>query len=204
MRVSLLWIVTNSLKLFHRKIRQVEREHPELREKREQCETSKDVFDYIMTILKEDEIQMPPPEPPMAPPVQSPVKREKPIKKKAKKRENGAGHIHYSSSSSSSSEEEEEAEPQVEEKPLDADGNEVISTSDDVWKTSVEVEHTENENMDDFINQLFLYCVCIISFFGWKTFTHLRSSWIVFSHKIHTTTRMDISDHSDHVQSSRS
>ena len=42
---------------------------------------------------------------------------------------------------------------------VDADGNEVISTSNDVWKTSVEVEHTENENMDDFINQLFLYSV---------------------------------------------
>ena len=38
----------------------------------------------------------------------------------------------------------------------DANGNEVISTNEDIWKTNVEVEHTENEKMDDFINQLFM------------------------------------------------
>ena len=172
----------------------MEREHPEFREKREQCETSKDVFDYIMAILKEDEIQMPPPEPPMVLPVQSPVKREKPIKKKAKKRANGGGHIHYSSSSSSSSEEEEEAEPQVEEKPLDADGNEVISTSNDVWKTSVEVEHTENENMDDFINQLFLYYVCITSTFRSKDFLDYDHFRTFSQNRNYIPTRMNISD----------
>ena len=41
-------------------------------------------------------------------------------------------------------------------KEYDASGNEVISTSDDVWRTNMEVEHTEAEKMDDFINQLFM------------------------------------------------
>lgn len=71
------------------------------------------------------------------------------------------GHHHYSSSSESESEPEstpiQESHP---EKELDANGNEVISTSNDVWKTNIEVEHTENEKMDDFINQLFMCSVC--------------------------------------------
>lgn len=41
-------------------------------------------------------------------------------------------------------------------KEYDASGNEVISTSNDVWRTNMEVEHTEAEKMDDFINQLFM------------------------------------------------
>ena len=56
-------------------------------------------------------------------------------------------------------EEEESKEPareQLPEKEYDANGNEVISTNEDIWKTNVEVEHTENEKMDDFINQLFM------------------------------------------------
>ena len=45
---------TSRLKLFHRKIREIESEHPEFRKKRKACETSQDVFDYITSILKEE------------------------------------------------------------------------------------------------------------------------------------------------------
>ena len=76
------------------------------------------------------------------------------------------GHCHYSSSSSESESEQESLDnsqasenehlPEEEKKVYDANGNEVISTSNDIWKTNIEVEHTENEKMDDFINQLFM------------------------------------------------
>lgn len=179
---------TSRLKLFHRKIREIESEHPEFRKKRKACETSQDVFDYITSILKEEGQVEETSTTPLAPSKdiaqneskeisvpQTSVKRDAdPIKetqkkqKKQKKPKTVNGHIHYSSSSDSSSEGDSESdsteanasrmgnEPKRE---VDADGNEVISTSNDVWKTSVEVEHTENENMDDFINQLFLYSV---------------------------------------------
>lgn len=77
-------------------------------------------------------------------------------KRVVKKRKAVNGHTHYSSSSEEEDSEEEDSERTAPEKEVDDNGNEVISTSNDIWKTSVEVEHTETENMDDFINQLFM------------------------------------------------
>lgn len=78
-------------------------------------------------------------------------------KRVVKKRKAVNGHTHYSSSSEEEySEEVDDGERTAPEKEVDDNGNEVISTSNDIWKTSVEVEHTETENMDDFINQLFM------------------------------------------------
>lgn len=78
-------------------------------------------------------------------------------KRVVKKRKAVNGHTHYSSSSEEEySEEVEDGERTAPEKEVDDNGNEVISTSNDIWKTSVEVEHTETENMNDFINQLFM------------------------------------------------
>lgn len=104
---------------------------------------------------------------------QTKQKKQKKQKKqqKQKKPKTVNGHIHYSSSSDSSSESSSESDSaedsanktgKEQKREIDADGNEVIFTSNDVWKTSVEVEHTENENMDDFINQLFLLSVYFI------------------------------------------
>jgi singapore isolate B (sub-type 7) whole genome shotgun sequence assembly, scaffold_4 len=85
-------------------------------------------------------------------------KEQKPTTKVFRKKKSINEHSHYSSSSEDESEEEskEPAREQLPEKEYDANGNEVISTNEDIWKTNVEVEHTENEKMDDFINQLFM------------------------------------------------
>ena len=184
------------MKLFYRKIRETEFEFPELRKKREACETSQDVFEYITSILKEEQIEQKAPDPlafskgisknetkeilvpqtsikrDASPIVEKQTKQTKQTKQKQKKQKKPKtinGHMHYSSSSDSSSGEDSETYSgedntnragSEQKREIDADGNEVISTSNDVWKTSVEVEHTENENMDDFINQLFLLHVC--------------------------------------------
>lgn len=186
-------IVTCRLKLFYRKIRKTESEFPELRKKREACETSQDVFEYITSILKEEQIEQKAPDSlafskgisknetkeisapqtsikrDASPIVEKQTKQKKQKQKKQKKPKTINGHMHYSSSSDSSSGEDSETNSgedntnragSEQKREIDADGNEVISTSNDVWKTSVEVEHTENENMDDFINQLFLLHVC--------------------------------------------
>ena len=105
---------------------------------------------------------------------ESKAKRQK-VKTKGKKKSKSANdRCHYSSSSEYEYEYEygSESEEQLSSvttksrpnkdreqssaKEYDANGNEVISTSNDIWKTSVEVEHTETEKMDDFINQLFM------------------------------------------------
>lgn len=163
-----------ALKLYYRKIREYEAKDSAKRQRRKECNSSSEIFDYIHEVLKEDEIEIeqPPPMEPVVsntplpvvvskritPPTEEPVKEKKP-RVKTPKLVNG--HHHYSSSSESESEPEstpiQESHP---EKELDANGNEVISTSNDVWKTNIEVEHTENEKMDDFINQLFMCSVC--------------------------------------------
>lgn len=130
-----------------------------MRERRKQCQTPREVFDYIQEILKADEpgvverpaVPVTTKEMVPAPRVAAPKKRK--AKPKAKPVN---GHAHYSSSSEEESESAEEEESATT-KEVDEHGNEVISTSDAIWKTSAEVEHTENENMDDFISQLFMY-----------------------------------------------
>lgn len=145
--------------MFYKKIRENERSHGE---KRREFASSKEIFDYISSILKEDEVENEPPLPArtekivVSEPLQETV-AHKTEKRVVKKRKAVNGHTHYSSSSEEeSSEEVEDGERASPEKEVDDNGNEVISTSNDIWKTSVEVEHTETENMDDFINQLFM------------------------------------------------
>lgn len=149
----------DSQKLFYKKIREYERSHGE---KRTEFASSKEIFDYISSILKEDEVENEPPLPArtekivVSEPSHESVVRKK-EKRVVKKRKAVNGHTHYSSSSEEEySEEVEDGERTAPEKEVDDNGNEVISTSNDIWKTSVEVEHTETENMDDFINQLFM------------------------------------------------
>lgn len=163
-----------ALKLYYRKIREYEGNDNAKRQRRKECETSKEIFDYIHDVLKEDELLIEAPQPPepsipqnaspaivskrVAQPVEETVREKKP-RLKAPKLVNG--HSHYSSSSESESEAETvPVQESHQEKELDANGNEVISTSNDVWKTNIEVEHTENEKMDDFINQLFMCYLC--------------------------------------------
>lgn len=148
--------------LFYKKIHEFEREHEGMQEQRKQCQTAKEVFDYIFMILKEEETDdgHDTTERSAAPivtkeEVPAPRKTVRKNKRPAKAKPVN-GHVHYSSSSEENSESSEE-EDQVPVKEVDEHGNEVISTSDAIWKTSAEVEHTENENMDDFISQLFMY-----------------------------------------------
>ena len=114
-----------------------------MRERRKQCQTPREVFDYIQVILKADEpgvverpaVPVTTKEVVPAPRVAAPKKRKaKPVN----------GHAHYSSSSEEEREsaEEEELAPA---KEVDEHGNEVISTSDAIWKTSAEVEHRKRE-----------------------------------------------------------
>ena len=208
-----------ALKLYYRKIHDYEAMDSSRRERRKQCETSKDVFEYINEVLHDGEEEMPPPPPPSQQQQQqqqqqsssyasspsttilttsnqlpeprlksshirdeenishrseSKAKRQK-VKTKGKKKSKSANdRCHYSSSSEYEYEYEYGSESdeqlssvatksrpisdreQSSAKEYDANGNEVISTSNDIWKTSVEVEHTETEKMDDFINQLFM------------------------------------------------
>lgn len=128
-----------------------------MRERRKQCQTPREVFEYIQEILKTDEPDVVErPAVPVATKEVVPAPRVAAPKKRRAKPKPVNGHAHYSSSSEEESESAEEEEP-VPAKEVDEHGNEVISTSDAVWKTSAEVEHTENENMDDFISQLFMY-----------------------------------------------
>ena len=187
----------NRIKLHYKKIKEYEQKHPEGREKRLNCQTSQELFDYLSDIIKNDQMDLLPP-PPSQPqtmntiqqpsslskqttilPTQTdsssttvsnqqslvkPKPKPKPKPKSKPKRKDG--HCHYSSSSSESESEQESLDnsqasenehlPEEEKKVYDANGNEVISTSNDIWKTNIEVEHTENEKMDDFINQLFM------------------------------------------------
>ena len=186
----------NRIKLHYKKIKEYEQKHPEGREKRLNCQTSQELFDYLSDIIKNDQIDFmsPPPQQQLQttntiqqhsslskqttilltqtdsssytisnqPSLSKPKSKPKP-KPKPKRKD---GHCHYSSSSSESESEQESLDnsqasenehlPEEERKVYDANGNEVISTSNDIWKTNIEVEHTENEKMDDFINQLFM------------------------------------------------
>lgn len=183
----------NRIKLHYKKIKEYEQKHPEGREKRLNCQTSQELFDYLSDIIKNDQMDLllpPPSQPKTMNTIQQPsslskqttilptqadsssftvsnqqsLAKPKPKPKPRPKRKDG--HCHYSSSSSESESEQESFEnsqtsenehlPEEEKKVYDANGNEVISTSNDIWKTNIEVEHTENEKMDDFINQLFM------------------------------------------------
>ena len=187
------------IKLHYKKIKAFERENPGYRDFRKECTSSRDLFDYISTVLKEEEesdlvkevsrevprvperkVQEVPREVPereaqeinripereeKSPERQIPERETPPkpksIKKKPKRKD---GRNHYSSSSEDDSDrvDEEDAsgyskeDEESERKMYDDNGNEVISTSNDIWKTNIKVEQTENENMDDFINQLFM------------------------------------------------
>lgn len=171
-----------ALKLYYRKIHEYEQGDESRRLRRKKCATSQEVFDYIQEVLKDSEEPALPTE---AEKAESSVlestkersktsekalekkqektpekeqKEQKPTTKVFRKKKSINEHSHYSSSSEDESEEEskEPAREQLPEKEYDANGNEVISTNEDIWKTNVEVEHTENEKMDDFINQLFM------------------------------------------------
>ena len=188
----------NRIKLHYKKIKEYEQKHPEGREKRLNCQTSQELFDYLSDIIKNDQIDFmsSPPQPQLQttntiqqpsslakqttilltqtdsssytisnqPSLSKPKSKPKPKPKPKPKRKDG--HCHYSSSSSELESEQESLDnsqasenehlPEEEKKVYDANGNEVISTSNDIWKTNIEVEHTENEKMDDFINQLFM------------------------------------------------
>ena len=182
----------NRIKLHYKKIKEYEQKHPEGREKRLNCQTSQELFDYLSDIIKNDQMDLPPPpsqlqttntiQQPSSLSKQTTIlptqtdsspftvsnqpSLSKPKSKPKPKPKRKDGHCHYSSSSSESESEQESLDnsqasenehlPEEEKKVYDANGNEVISTSNDIWKTNIEVEHTENEKMDDFINQLFM------------------------------------------------
>lgn len=175
-----------ALKLYYRKIHEYEQGDESRRLRRKKCATSQEVFDYIQEVLKDSEEPALPTEAEKAESSvlestkestkersktsekalekkqektpEKEQKEQKPTTKVFRKKKSINEHSHYSSSSEDESEEEakEPAREQLPEKEYDANGNEVISTNEDIWKTNVEVEHTENEKMDDFINQLFM------------------------------------------------
>lgn len=155
-----------SIKLHYKKIKEYEHLHPEARKRRKECSSSQDVFSYLADVVGNNEnevisdtVETEQPKPIEVTKQEVFIEKEKPtpkpkvFKNKPKRKD---GHSHYSSSSSEEESVCDDDSSEEESKTVDANGNEVISTSDDIWKTHVEVEHTENENMDDFINQLFM------------------------------------------------
>lgn len=166
LRVLFELVIEYSIKLHYKKIKEYEHLHPEARKRRKECVTSQDVFSYLADVVGNDENEMisdtaktEPSEHIEVIKQNIHIEKEKPAPKpkvakiKPKRKD---GHSHYSSSSSEEESASDNESSEEESKMVDANGNEVISTSDDIWKTHVEVEHTENENMDEFINQLFM------------------------------------------------